>query len=166
MAHALCEPDIWGRIDKLSNYLTNWLHEACPSSESEPVKKFPAFYGTRRYITALIKAHHLSLSWSRSIQSMPPHTTSWRSVLIIIIMYCNHNFSVTYWAKFCIVDRSAARASCLWKCDIQMVYVHMKDFQNVDTHKLRQTYCISSWTNRNQKASNAENYSLFIDTWL
>jgi len=26
------------------------------------VKKFPAFYGTRRFITALTSAHHLSLS--------------------------------------------------------------------------------------------------------
>jgi hypothetical protein len=29
---------------------------------SEPVKKFPAFYGTRRFITACTIAHHLSLS--------------------------------------------------------------------------------------------------------
>jgi hypothetical protein len=29
---------------------------------SQPVKKFPAFYGTRRFITAFTSAHHLSLS--------------------------------------------------------------------------------------------------------
>jgi hypothetical protein len=46
------------------------------------VNKFPAFYGTRRFITALTNAHHLSLSWARSIQSIPLHPTSWRSVLI------------------------------------------------------------------------------------
>jgi hypothetical protein len=28
------------------------------------VKKFPAFYGTRRFITAFTRAHHLSLSWA------------------------------------------------------------------------------------------------------
>ena len=28
-------------------------------------------------------AHHLSLSWARSIQSTPPHLTSWRSTLIL-----------------------------------------------------------------------------------
>ena len=55
-------------------------------------------------------------------------------------MCCNRNFSGTYWAKFCVVDRSAAHASCLWKCDIQAVYVHMKDFANMETHKLRLTY--------------------------
>ena len=35
------------------------------------VKKFPTFYGTRRFITAFTSTHHLSLSWARSIQSMP-----------------------------------------------------------------------------------------------
>ena len=47
------------------------------------VKKFPAFYGTRRFITAVTSACHLSLSWSNSIQSIPPHPTSWRSILIL-----------------------------------------------------------------------------------
>ena len=47
------------------------------------VKKFPAFYGTRRFITAFTSARHLPLSWARSIQSMLPHSTSWRSVLML-----------------------------------------------------------------------------------
>ena len=33
----------------------------------QPVKKFPTFYGTRRFITAFTSARHLSLSWARSI---------------------------------------------------------------------------------------------------
>jgi hypothetical protein len=40
--------------------------EHSPSSaanSSQPVKKFPAFYGTRRFITAFRRAHHLSRSW-------------------------------------------------------------------------------------------------------
>ena len=47
------------------------------------VKKFPAFYGTRKFITAFTSARHLFLSWVSSIQSMPPHPTSWRSILIL-----------------------------------------------------------------------------------
>ena len=47
------------------------------------VKKFPAFYGTRRFITAFTSVHHLSLSWASSIQSIPPNPTSWRSILIL-----------------------------------------------------------------------------------
>jgi len=47
------------------------------------VKKFPAFHGTRRFITALTRVRHLSLSWASSIQSIYPHPTSWRSNLIL-----------------------------------------------------------------------------------
>jgi hypothetical protein len=34
-------------------------------------------------ITASKSARHLSLSWASSIQSIPPHPTSWRSILIL-----------------------------------------------------------------------------------
>ena len=37
------------------------------------VKKFPAFHGTRRFITALTSVRHLSLSWASPIQSI--HTS-------------------------------------------------------------------------------------------
>ena len=46
------------------------------------VKKFSAFYGTRRFITALTSVRHLSLSWASPIQSTYPHPTSWRYILI------------------------------------------------------------------------------------
>ena len=39
---------------------------------SQLLKKFPAFYGTRRFITALTRARRLSLFWATSTQSMPP----------------------------------------------------------------------------------------------
>ena len=47
------------------------------------VKKFPAFYGTRRFITPLTSVRHLSLSWASPMQSTYPHPTSWRSILIL-----------------------------------------------------------------------------------
>jgi len=47
------------------------------------VKKFHAFYGTRRFITTFRSPRHLSLSWASSIQSIPPYSTSWRSILIL-----------------------------------------------------------------------------------
>ena len=52
------------------------------------VKKFPAFHGTRRFITALTSIHHLSLSWASPIQSIYPHPTSWRSILILSTHLC------------------------------------------------------------------------------
>jgi len=50
------------------------------------VKKFPAFHGTRRFISALTSVRQMSLSWASPMQSIYPHTTSWRSILIL----CTH----------------------------------------------------------------------------
>ena len=47
------------------------------------VKKFSAFHGTRRFITALTSLRHPSVSWASPIQSTCPHPTSWRSILIL-----------------------------------------------------------------------------------
>ena len=47
------------------------------------VKKFPAFHGTRSFITSLTSVRHLSLSWASPIQSIYPHPTSWKSFLIL-----------------------------------------------------------------------------------
>jgi len=57
----------------MENYLTPWNRVLLEKlTGSELVKKFRSFYGTQRFITAFIRAHHLSLSWARSIQSMSP----------------------------------------------------------------------------------------------
>jgi len=52
------------------------------------VKKFPVFYGTRRFITVLTSVRHLSLSWANPIQTTCPHPTSWRSILILSTHLC------------------------------------------------------------------------------
>jgi hypothetical protein len=36
------------------------------------VKKFPSFYGNRRFIASFTRAHHLSLSWARFTQYILP----------------------------------------------------------------------------------------------
>jgi hypothetical protein len=46
------------------------------------VKKFPAFYGTRRFITVFTRARHWSLCLARWIHSTHYHTTYLRSSLI------------------------------------------------------------------------------------
>ena len=67
-----------------TNLLNPWSRIILEKLTSlQVVKKFPAFYGTRRFITAFTSACHLSLSWASSIQSIPPHPTSWRSILIL-----------------------------------------------------------------------------------
>jgi hypothetical protein len=59
--------------------LTSWSWDIL---EKPPIvqllKNFPAFYGTRRFITVFTSSLHWS--WARSIQSIPPHPTSLRSV--------------------------------------------------------------------------------------
>ena len=64
-------------------YLTPWIR-VVPQKLTGPqlLNRFPAFYGTRSFITAFTTARHLSLSWARSIQSMP-HPTSRRYILIL-----------------------------------------------------------------------------------
>jgi len=49
---------------------------------SQLAKKYPAIYGTRTFITAVTRAHNLSLFWASSFQYILPHLTSWRSSLI------------------------------------------------------------------------------------
>ena len=68
----------------LTHSLTPWCRVLLEKLTGlQPVKKFPAFYGTRRFITALTSFCHLSLSWASPIQSTYPPPTSWRSILIL-----------------------------------------------------------------------------------
>jgi len=52
-------------------------------SASQLVKKFSAFYRSRRLITAFTSVRYLSLSWTRFIQTKPPYRTSWISTLTL-----------------------------------------------------------------------------------
>ena len=46
-------------------------------------QEIPLIYGNRKFIAAFASARHLSLSWVSSIQSVIPHPTSWRSILLL-----------------------------------------------------------------------------------
>jgi hypothetical protein len=46
------------------------------------LKNFPAFYGTRMFITVFTRALHSSLSWDRSIQSTASHHIPLRFIFI------------------------------------------------------------------------------------
>ena len=63
--------------------LTPWCRVLEKLTGLQLVKKFPAFHGTRMFITALTSVRHLSLSWASPIQSIYPHPTSWSSILIL-----------------------------------------------------------------------------------
>ena len=78
-------PNIWKlHQPKLGYLLTPWCR-VLPEQLTglQLVNKLPAFHGTRTFITALTSVRHLSLSWASPIQSIYPHPTSWRSILIL-----------------------------------------------------------------------------------
>jgi len=74
----------WVKVAILTYLLTPWCRVLLEKLTSlQLVRKFPAFYGTRRFITELTSVRHLSLSWASPIQYTYPHPTSWRSILIL-----------------------------------------------------------------------------------
>jgi hypothetical protein len=73
----------------LTDLLTPWSRVLLQNLTGlQLVKKFPTYDGTGRFITAFTSVHYLSLSWASSIQSIPPHPTSWRSTLILSSHLC------------------------------------------------------------------------------
>ena len=46
-------------------------------------QEIPLIFGTRKFLTVLTSARHLSLSWANSTQSPQPPPTSWKSILIL-----------------------------------------------------------------------------------
>ena len=72
----------------MSYLLTPWCRVLEQLTGLQLVKKFPAFHGTPRFITALTSVCHLSLSWASPIQSIYPHPTSWISILILSTHLC------------------------------------------------------------------------------
>jgi hypothetical protein len=72
------------------NYLlTPWsrvlLEKLTGSAASQEILRI---FGTRRFLTVLTNASHLSLSWANSIQSPQPPPSSWRSILILSYHLC------------------------------------------------------------------------------
>ena len=76
------------------------------------VKKFPAFRGTRKFITALTSVRHLTLSWASPIQSIYPHPTSRRTILILSTHLCL-GLPSGLWRQF-----SKIKAAEVWNLDV------------------------------------------------
>ena len=71
-------------VGRITYLLTPWCRVLLEKLTGlQLVKKLPAFHGNRRFITALTSVRHLSLSWASPIQSIYPHPTSRRSILIL-----------------------------------------------------------------------------------
>jgi len=86
MHHAHAKNTDYLFIICLFTYLLTYSMKHSPSWEaniSSASQEIPCNYGTRMFITAFTCARHLSLSWASSIQSISPHPSSWRSILIL-----------------------------------------------------------------------------------
>ena len=82
--HHYCDLPIYWTFLLYQSIYTPWCRVLLEKLTGlQLVKKFPSFHGTRRFITALTSVRHLSLSWASPIQSIYPHPTYWRSVLIL-----------------------------------------------------------------------------------
>ena len=96
------------------------------------VKKFPAFHGTQRFITALTSIRHMSLFWASPIQSIYPHPTLWRSILILSthlrlglpsgLLPSGFPTKTTRQCTICIILRYNKI-----KCDLHLLQVHICD---------------------------------------
>ena len=76
-----CLADFYGELQCIHILLTYLLTPCCrvlleKLTGLQLVKKFPAFHGIRRFITALPSVRHPSLSWASPIQSIYTHPTS------------------------------------------------------------------------------------------
>jgi hypothetical protein len=74
----------------VQSYSFYWFLNCKQQSPSWEANRFsasqeiPRILWTRKFITAFTSASHLSLSWTRAIQSMPPHLTFWKYILILL----------------------------------------------------------------------------------
>jgi len=67
----------------IHTYILTYLLTSWETNRFSGSQEIPRILWTRRLITAFTSARHLSLSWTRSIQSMPPYHTSWIFILIL-----------------------------------------------------------------------------------
>ena len=102
-------------IHGAESFLRSWL-------VLQLVNKFPAFDGTRKFITVPTSARHFSLSWANSIQSPQPLPTSWRSILIL-----SSNLRLgRYWVCVCSLMYPACALLCfhLWPVQLYHIFPH------------------------------------------
>ena len=59
-----------------------------PTAPPRAPKKYPAFYGTRKFIIAFTSSRNLPLSRASSIQSIPLHPTFWKCILTLSSHLC------------------------------------------------------------------------------
>ena len=91
------------RFKCIRHLLTHLLTPRCRVLLEKPtglqlVKKFPAFHGTRRFITALTSVRHLSLSWASPISILgQPNVSGIQTYNMSYIKLQNHYKGLWLW---------------------------------------------------------------------
>jgi hypothetical protein len=106
----------WHIYSVLLTYSWSWaLLQEPPNLQL--LKNFPAFYRTRRFITVFTRALHRSISWTKSIQSIPSHPISLRSIID------NHFLTFFFRTGVCI-NVILQCSLCLARADLYSVSWH------------------------------------------
>jgi len=71
----------------LCSNLTNYMEQS-PSSVTQLIKKFPAFYNMWRFIAMFTRPHQWILSWARWIQFTFSDPISWRFISVLSTHLC------------------------------------------------------------------------------
>ena len=91
----------WPNTYLLTYLLTPWSRVLLEKLTGfQLVKKFTVFCGSQRFVTAFTSARHLSLSWTSSIQSTPPHLSSSRPISILSPIYAWVSHVVSFPSRF------------------------------------------------------------------
>ena len=96
------------------------------------VKKFPAFYGTRRFITAFTRSTTSPCPEPDQSSPCPPHPTSWRSFLIL-----------SYHLRLdlpSILFPSGVPTKTLYSSILNHNYCHIRRLNNVQTWPIYQKF--------------------------
>jgi hypothetical protein len=143
-------------------YLLTYSMEKSPSwnvTDLQVVKKFPTFYGTRKFMTTFTSPRHLSLSWASSIQSIHPHPTSWKFILIwsshlhlgfpTKALYTSpspafelHAPSIPFFSILSPAFVPAGKSSVAWKPSEKQYYFEKKNWQLRETELITHFYSL------------------------
>jgi hypothetical protein len=74
----------WKRLSRCCSLTHSWSWVVLEKSPIvQLLKNFPTFYGAQSFITMFTRTLHWSLCWARSIQSIPSHCISLKSILTL-----------------------------------------------------------------------------------
>jgi hypothetical protein len=106
----------------------SWETVSCAAIQEHP----RSFWNTK--VHWFIRAHHWSLSWTRSIQSIPPHPISLKCILILSThLHLSLSFWLSHQYPICIPLHSH---SCYMFCPSHSPWLDHSNWRSVQVMKL------------------------------